>query len=348
MNECRDVLVFGDARSGKLGPMTIQLLSIGRKLANTLGHHLRLLVLGKVSSTNATEGYSYGADDVLVARDPSLENYVGETYLKAMEEILRLETPFVILFGHDDIGMDLAPRLAFRLKTGVTLDCVDLQIDVKTKTLKQLKPVFGGEAECLYAGGAGGPVIVTVRDNSFEKAVFDKSREGVAKEIHLSLDPSTTRVRFLGRRTDESQSLGQTLRTAHTVISGGRGIGGAKGFDRLKETAEILGGCVAGSRAAVDYGWVPRSLQVGLTGHKIAPKLYIAAGISGSIQHMAGCLKSKVIIGINTDKEAPIFKFSHFGVVGDYDEVLSGFNDECRRELGTAEGPKRGCLGTPS
>jgi electron transfer flavoprotein alpha subunit len=331
MGEYRNILVFGEVENGKLSSITIQLLGIGRKLADDMGQELHLLFVGELFKGDGDEGYIYGADKVYVLGDPLLHNYMTDSYLQAMEQIVSTQKPSIVLFGQNDIGMDLAPRLAFRLKTGVTLDCVDLQIDEASKALRQVKPVFGGKAECHYYNKNSGPQIVTVRDRAFEGAVRDETRTGEPEHLSISLDVSKFRTRFLEKRTDESRSLAERLLSSQIVISGGRCMGGEQGFNILKETADILDGTIAGSRPSVDYGWIPHALQVGLTGQKIAPELYFAVGISGAIQHMAGCLKSKTIISINIDEEAPIFRFSHYGVVGDYKEVLRGFNDECKK-----------------
>jgi electron transfer flavoprotein alpha subunit len=331
MGVYRNVLVFGEEESGKLSSMTMQLLGIGRKLADDLGQELRLLFMGHPPEGDGVEGYHFGVDKVYAAKHPLLENYMAQSYLQALERIVAEQKPLVMLFGQNDKGMDLAPRLAFRLKTGVTLDCVDLQIDKATKALKQVKPVFGGKAECVYYNENEEPQIVAVRDGVFEPPVYDESRTGEADELKVELDASTLSMRFLEKRTDDSRSLARALLSAKTVVSGGRCMGGEQGFEILKETAEILGGTIAGSRPPVDYGWIPSALQVGLTGRKIAPELYLAVGISGAIQHMAGCLKSKTIVSINIDEEAPIFRFSRYGAVGDFKEVLRGFNEECRK-----------------
>jgi electron transfer flavoprotein alpha subunit len=290
---------------------------------------LHLLVLSPEQEKGAAQGIPYGADTVCLAVDPLLDGYTTDAYLQAMERILPIEKPAIVLFGHNDKGMDLAPRLAFRLKTSICLDCIDLQIDEEGKALKQVKPVFGGKAECHFYAKGKGLQIVTIRERTFEPAVYDGSRTGEVVHISLKLDAEKMRMHLVEMQKDDSQSHAQRLLSAKTVVSGGRGLGGKEGFDFLRETVEILGGSIAGSRPSVDYGWIPNALQVGLTGKKIAPEVYFAIGISGAVQHMAGCLKSKIIVAINTDKDAPIFQHSHYGVVGNYIDVLRGFDDEC-------------------
>jgi electron transfer flavoprotein alpha subunit len=248
-----------------------------------------------------------------------------------MEQVAANLKPSIILFGQSDRGLDLAPRLAFRLRTGATLDCVGLSIDGQSGLLEQIKPVFGGKAYAHYICVGGFPQIASVRDGVFDPADYEPGSTGEVTQLPLFIDPSTVRTRVIGTRQDDDLSLGQKLGAASIVVSGGRGLKNRDGVGILKETALLLGGAVSGSRPAIDYGWLPGSLQVGLTGKKIKPQLYIAAGISGALQHMAGCMKSKVIVAINSDESAPIFRFSHYGVVDDYKGVLKGFNEELRR-----------------
>jgi electron transfer flavoprotein alpha subunit len=248
-----------------------------------------------------------------------------------MEQVAAELKPSIILFSQSDRGSDLAPRLAFRLRTGATLDCIGLRLDGESGLLERIKPVFGGKAHAHYICAGGSPQIATVRDGVFDPADYEPRPMGEVTQIPLSIDPSTIRTRLVGIREDADLSLGQKLGSASIVVSGGRGLKNQDGLEILKETARLLGAAISGSRPAIDYGWLPGSLQVGLTGRKIKPQIYIAAGISGALQHMAGCLKSKVIVAINSDESAPIFRFAHYGVVADYSGVLKGFNEELRR-----------------
>jgi electron transfer flavoprotein alpha subunit len=329
--EYRDVLVFGEVDGEELSVWTAQLLSIGKRIARGLGQELSLLMLGSDGHKAGHAGFGHGADKVYIATDPLLENYMTDSYLQVMEQLAKELKPNVVLFGQNEKGMDLAPRLAFRLGTGVTLDCVDLEVDSKSGSLKQIKPVFGGKAHCQYVCSEKRPQIITIRDRTFEPSPYDASKTGEPMTLSLSLNLTKIRTRLIEKRRDDGQTLARKLMSAPVVISGGRGLQRKEGFELLKETAELLGGVIAGSRPAVDNGWLPNTLQVGLTGQKISPEIYLAVGISGAIQHMAGCLKSKVIIAINNNREAPIFRFSHYGIVGDYGDVLKAFNHEIRR-----------------
>jgi electron transfer flavoprotein alpha subunit len=331
MERDKGILILGELDGEQLSLMTTQLMRIGKKISEDLGQELSLIFFGSESSKEAETGYGYGADKVYTAIDPSLDHYMTDVYLQAMEQVVQELKPSVILFGQNDMGLDLAPSLAFRLKTGVSLDCVDLISDPGKGILEQVKPVFGGKAQAVFTCDAGRPQIASVREGAFDPQEYDESLNKEAVPLNLSLDPSRIRTRFLKKEKDESLDLALKLAAANIVVSGGRGLKNKSGMDLLRETADLLGGAVAGSRPAVDYGWLPSSLQVGLTGKKVNPQVYMAVGISGALQHMAGCSKSKNILAINSDESAPIFKLSHMGIVGDFREVLKGFNDEIKK-----------------
>jgi electron transfer flavoprotein alpha subunit len=305
-------------------------MEIGAKLAGDLKQELHLVFLGGKPLSSIEKGYGYGADMVYECVDSSLEDYVPDFYLQAAERIVKELRPLVIMFGQTDRGLDLAPRLAFRMKSGVTLDCIDLRVEAATGLIEQVKPIFGGKAHGLFRCDVL-PQIISVRQGSFSPAAYDDSKQGEVVPLRFSLDSSRVRTKFVRKIRDANLSLAINLAAASVVVSGGRGLKRKEGVDLIRETADLLGGAIAGSRPAVDNGWLPSLLQVGLTGKRINPQVYMAVGISGSLQHMAGCSKSRTIIAINSDESAPIFKLSHFGVVGDYREVLEGFNDEVRR-----------------
>lgn len=330
MGEFRNVLVFGETDGERLSPMTSQLLNIGKRLADELQQALHLLILGENAEKAGKDGFCYGADNVYWAVDPLLVNYMTEPYLQAMEQTVAEQKPMIILFGQNDKGMDLAPRLAFRLKAGVTLDCTHLGID--SGLLQQVKPVFGGKAIAHYYNVDSWPQVISIREGAYDPAPYEASRTGEITGVSLLLDTSKIKTRFLKKRVDDSLSLALKLVSAPVVVGGGRGLKKKEGFELLRETADLLDGALGGSRPAVDNGWLPSALQVGLTGKKVSPQVYFAVGISGAMQHMAGCLKSKTIVAINKDADAPIFGMAHYGVVGDYKDVLKGFNDEVRRK----------------
>jgi len=331
MTEYKNVLIFGEMEEEHLSSVTAQLMRIGKALSGELNEELNLLFLG-AASQGADEGYGYGADKVITGTDPLLENYLTDTYLQAMEQAVGELNPSIILFAQNDKGLDLSPRLAFRLKTGVAADCVDLKID--GGVMVTVKPVFGGKAHADANTAESRPQIASVREGAFDPADYDESKKGEVSELALSIDGSKVKTRFVKKEKDESLALALKLAGANVVVSGGRGLKKQEGVDLIQSTADLFDGAIAGSRPAVDYGWIPNSLQIGLTGKKVNPQMYMAVGISGALQHMAGCSKSKTIVAINSDEGAPIFKMSHYGVVGDYKEVLEGFNDEVKKIKG--------------
>ncbi len=330
MEGFENVLVFGELEQNDLSPLTLELIGIGADLAADLKQKLYVAFFGEEIPPVIEKGYGYGAEKIYAGIDPLLQGYVSDFYLQAMEQMVKQLKPAIILFGQTDRGLDLCPRLAFRMQTGATLDCVELKIDEVTGLMEQVKPVFGGKAHGLYRS-ASLPQIASIRQGSFRTAEYDDSKQGQIIPFRLSLDPSRIRTKFIEKTYDESLSLTLNLASAPVVVSGGRGLRKKEGVDLLKKTATLIGGAIAGSRAAVDSGWLPSSLQVGLTGKRINPRLYMAVGISGALQHMAGCMRSKTIVAINSDESAPIFDYSHIGVVGDYRGVLEAFNDEIRK-----------------
>jgi electron transfer flavoprotein alpha subunit len=331
MTEYKNVMIFGEMDGEHVSLVTAQLIRIGKALSGELNEELHMVFLG-ADARGAEEGYGYGADKVFVGTDASLENYLTDTYLQATEQAVMQLKPSIILFAHDDKGLDLAPRLAFRLKTGVTVDCVDLKID--GGVMVSVKPVFGGKAHADSNTAESRPQIASVREGAFEPADYDESKKGDVSELSLSIDKSRVKTLFVKKEEDESLALALKLAGANVVVSGGRGLKKQEGVELIQVTADLFDGAIAGSRPAVDYGWIPNSLQIGLTGKKVNPQVYIAVGISGALQHMAGCSKSKTIVAINSDEGAPIFKLSHYGVVGDYKEILEGFNDEVKKIKG--------------
>ncbi len=331
MADYKNILIFGEMDRERLSSITAQLMRIGKRLSEEMNQELCLVFLGGESLEGVEAGYGYGADKVYMGVDPLLQNYMTDACLQAIEQMVGELKPAIVLFGQNDIGLDLAPRLAFRMKTGVTLDCVDLKWDSGKGLVEQVKPVFGGKAHGHFSCSESRPQIASVREGAFDPADYDETKKDEVIAFDLTLDPSRVRTRFVKKKKDESMELALKLASANVVVCGGRGLKKQEGMDLIQETANLLGGAIAGSRPAVDYGWVPSSLQVGLTGKKVNPQVYIAVGISGALQHMAGCSKSKLIVAINSDESAPIFKLSHIGVIGNYKEVLESFNEEVKR-----------------
>ncbi|MEE9398995.1 MAG: electron transfer flavoprotein subunit alpha/FixB family protein [Dehalococcoidales bacterium] len=330
MTEYRGIMVYAETTEGKLAAIATELLGCGRKLADDLGQELSATLIGSEVSSLAQVAITFGADKVYLAEDMILQNYQSDSYVLVMEKIVKQVRPQVLLIGQTSMGRDLAPRLAFRLGTTTTMDCIGLAIDTESKRLLPTKPVYGGNAQAVFISECD-PQIATVRAKTMSPLERDTKRQGEVLTIKADLDPSAIRTNMLEIVPQDVEGI--RLEDAGSVVSGGRGIGGADGFKQLEELAKLLKGAVGASRPPVDNGWIPDALQVGLTGRTIAPELYIAVALSGSSQHMAGCSGSKNIVAINKDPQANIFREARFGVIGDWRKVLPAFTGKVRELL---------------
>jgi len=320
MDNHKGVLVCGETAEGKLAPVTIELLGLGRKLANELGEPLSILLMGSQAASLAQEAIAYGADNVHVAGDSLLDQYNSDAYTLTAANLCQQVLPSIMLLGHTDIGMDLAPRLNGRLGGGLAMDCLALSIDPMTKLLASTRPVYGGSAHATMVSKSARPQMATVRAKTMPPAERNASRQGQVIPFEYKIDPSALKVKVVERIKEQVE--GVKLEDAEVVVSGGRGMASAQNFAMLRELANVLGGAVGATRPACDEGWVPARLQVGQSGKVVSPKLYIAVAISGAMAHLAGCSGAQVIVAINKDKEANIFNVARFGVVADYKEVL--------------------------
>ena len=330
MAEYKGIMIYGEATKGKLAAIATELLGCGRKLADDLGQELYAVLAGSDISSLAQEAIAFGADKVYVVDDPLLKDYQTDSYVLTLEKVVKQVMPQILLLGQTSIGRDLAPRLAFRLETATSMDCVELAIDPESKLMMQTKPVYGGNAQAIFTGETC-PQIATVRAKAMSPLEPDASRKGRVVTIAAGLDPSAIRTKVLEKVSQEVE--GVRLEAAEVVVSGGRGIGGAEGFKQLEELAKLLKGAVGASRPPCDNGWVPDVLQVGLTGKVVTPDLYIAVALSGASQHMAGCSGCKNIVAINKDPEANIFKVAHYGVVGDWKKLIPAFTEKLKELL---------------
>jgi electron transfer flavoprotein alpha subunit len=247
--------------------------------------------------------------------------------VKILARFIEEKRPRILLFGHTFQGAELGPRLAFRLNRGIATDCVDLSVEPDTNKLLRTKPIYGGMAMAIFTS-EDFPQMATVRPKALPPAERRTCSQGNSVPFNLDFGGGSPRIRFLERVTEEVAGI--KLEDADVIVSGGRGIQGKEGFRELDGLAKLLKGTVGASRVACDSGWVPSTLQVGLTGKIVAPKLYIAVGISGASQHMTGCSRSQCIVAINKDPAAPIFKQAHFGVVGDWKVVLPAFMEKLK------------------
>ena len=323
MADGKGVLILGECADGKLASVSTELLGIGKKLAGELGEELVAVVLGDNVGNAPKDAVAFGADKVYVIQSPLLKEYTTDPYTTAIAKLCGEIKPNILLMAQNATGRDLAPRLAFKLDTGLATDCIDLAIDGSTKLMKMTKPVYGGNAVAIIVCENTKPQMATVRPKSQEPLERDDSRSGEIVNYDAGLDASQVRGQFVERKMTEVE--GVKLEDAQVVICGGRGIGGPENFPQLQALAKMLGGAMGATRPPCDSGWVPTTIQVGLTGKIVTPTLYIAIGISGASQHLSGCSGSKNIVAINKDPEANIFKVAQYGVVGDYKKILPPF-----------------------
>jgi len=324
--------VFAEAPGGNLASIAKEMLGAGRTLANALGEPLLAAVVGSGVQEAAQDAVYHGADAVYVADAPALEPYQTMSYTAALAQIVSQTSPNILLIGMSDNGRDLGPRLAFRLRTGLASDCVGLAIDPQTKLLEATRPVSGGNAMATVVIEHARPQMATVRSKTMEPAQRDSARQGKIEAVTLHLDAASLPAKVVERV--KAEATGVRLEDAAIVISGGRGLKGPDDFYAILEPcAKALNGAIGASRAAVDEGWVPSHMQVGLTGKIVSPKLYIACAISGAAQHMAGCGYSKTIVAVNRDPDAPIYQRANIGVVGDYKKIVPAFQKKCEELL---------------
>ncbi len=330
MAENKGIMVYGELVEGKLTSITTELLGCGRRLADELKEELMCILVGDSLGDAPNKAVAYGADKVYTAEDALLKDYQTDSYVAVMEKAAKDLAPRIILFGQTSTGRDLAPRLAFRLGVPVSMDCLELSIDPATKFLQQTRPVFGGNARATFTSEVF-PQMATVRQKAMSPLAPDESRKGEITPIKVELDPAKIRTKVL--ETVKEEVVGVKLEDAQAIVTGGRGIGGPEGFKQLEELAKILKGAVGASRPPCDNKWVPDSMQIGLTGKIVTPELYIAVGLSGASQHLAGCSGAKNIIAINKDPEANIYKEARFGVVGDWKQILPAFTEKVKELL---------------
>jgi len=316
--EGQGVWVFAEQRDGVVAGVSFELLGIGRNLAGMLQTDLSAVMFG-ASDADARELIRWGADVVYHCPDPVFNAFNDEPYAGLLSELIKEYRPEILLAGATPIGRSFIPRVAAKLKTGLTADCTSLAIDAETKDLLQVRPAFGGNIMATIVCPNSRPQMATVRPRVMKRGVYDESREAKIVVIHGENLRSGTKVK---ETIKEISEVSVNLQEANIIVAGGRGTGGEKGFHLIVELAEALDATVGASRAAVDEGWIPYRHQVGQTGKTVCPKIYIACGISGAVQHLVGMQSSDIIIAINKNPEAPIFNVATYGIVGDLFEVL--------------------------
>ncbi len=329
LQEYRNVYVIGECLEGKLHPVTLELMGEGRKLADQLKRRLGVILLGDGLDDAVKHLQEYDADVVYYLKHSLLREFSTEGYVKALNEFIRSSKPEILLIGATSFGRDIAPRLAGRLGTGLTADCTGLEIDPEDGKLLQTRPAFGGNLMATIICPKNRPQMSTVRPGVMERIRKRSDGETLLETIVPELRPEDIRVTLTDKRPPIKRPV--NLIDARVIVSGGRGLKTPDGFRLIEELAGVLGGEVGASRACVDAGWIGHAHQVGQTGTTVRPQIYIACGISGAIQHLAGMSEADYIIAINRNPEAPIFKVCDYGIVGDLYEILPAMIEDYRK-----------------
>jgi electron transfer flavoprotein alpha subunit len=330
------VWVFAEFRDGRIAPVALELLGIGRQLADQRAVPLSAVLLGSGLGEQARELIGFGADRVYQVDRPALASFTDDAYGNILADLARTHKPEIILAGATAIGRSFIPRVATMLATGLTADCTDLAIRPADGVLMQTRPAFGGNIMATIECPHTRPQMATVRPLVMKPLPFDASRSGEIIEVNPAPALLQSRVEVVESVREEGNQVNIT--EADILVAGGRGLESEKGFALVREVADLLGGAVAASRAAVDSGWVGYPHQVGQTGKTVCPKIYVACGISGAIQHLVGMNSSETIVAINRDENAPIFGVATYGIVGDVFEVLPVLAERLKARRGAKAG----------
>ncbi|MGB2629631.1 MAG: electron transfer flavoprotein subunit alpha [Candidatus Omnitrophota bacterium] len=328
----RDVWVFCEQKKGKVQSVAFELLGKGRELADKLGVSLCAVLLGENVGEEGDELIARGADKVYLADNPKLRAYQDEPYTKVLTELVRKHKPEIVLCGATTIGRSLISRVAVKIEAGLTADCTGLDIDPEERLLLQTRPAFGGNIMATIISPNARPQMATVRHKVMKEAVPEKGRKGEVIKEEFPEEIYTSRSKLIDIVEEIEETI--NIAEANIIVSGGRGVGSKENFDIIKDFALSVNAAVGASRAAVDSGWMPYSHQVGQTGKTVCPKLYIACGISGQIQHLVGMKSSDVIVAINKDPEAPIFSVATYGIVDDLFKVVPLLTKQFQQVLG--------------
>lgn len=327
LSDYKGIWIFAEQRYGKLKSVVLELIGQGKSLAEQLKVNVTAVLLGDNITYLAKEIIAYGADEVLVMDEPWLKDFNDHVYGEIMIELIKEYKPEIVLIGATSNGRSLAPHISSTLQTGLTADCTLLEIDIKNRLLLQTRPAFGGNLMATIVCPHNRPQMATVRPKVFKPLEPRFNREG-----KITVLPYKEPIKgFLQKIRNIDIDQGANITEANIIIGVGKGIGNANNIKLAEELADILGGAIGASRAVVDSGWLPYSQQVGQTGKTVAPKLYIAIGISGAIQHVAGLADIETIVAINSDPDAPIFKVAHYGIVGDCREILPLLIEKLKR-----------------
>ena len=328
LSEYKGIWVFAEQRYGRLKTVSLELLGKAKELSAVLNVSVTAILLGNRIHNLADKLIAYGADEVLVMDEDGLNDFNDHIYGEAIIDLIKEYKPEIVLVGATSKGRSLAPHISSALKTGLTADCTELSIDLESKLLVQTRPAFGGNLMAEIICPDNRPQMSTVRPKVFKPLEPDYNRKG--KITKICKRPVEGLVKLVGN-IDNAEGVG--LSDAEIIVSVGRGMGSAKNIRLAKELADVLGGALGSSRPVVDMGWMPYSQQVGQTGKTVAPKIYIACGISGAIQHLAGLADIDTIVAINQDPDAPIFKVADYGIVGDVNEILPAVIEKLKKSI---------------
>ena len=328
----KGVWVYAEQRHGEISSVVYELLNKGSELAKTLNVPLSAILIGSNISAKAQDLINRGADKVYVYDDPILAEFQDDPYSCILADLIKEEKPEIVLMGATNIGRSFASRVAAKIYTGLTADCTALEVDLETRNLMQTRPAFGGNIMATILTPRHRPQMATVRHKVFKEAKVQEGRTGEIINKTIDAQKIINRTKFIGFFKDQTADI--NISDADIIVSGGRGLGNPEGFKLIKELADLLGGAVGASRAAVDSDWIAYSHQVGQTGRTVAPKIYIACGISGQIQHMVGMSSSDTIIAINKDKDCPMMQTATYSLVGDLYEIIPAIIKEIKNIKG--------------
>jgi electron transfer flavoprotein alpha subunit len=327
-SDYKGVWVYAEQRHGEIAGLVYELLNEGKRLSKQLGTTLSVVLIGDNIKSKAQDLINRGADKVYVCDDPVFIEFQDDTYTSILTQLIKKEKPEIILMGATNIGRSFASRVAARIHTGLTADCTSLEIDLETRDLQQTRPAFGGNIMATILTPGHRPQMSTVRHKVFKEAKVEEERKGEIIDFKVDVATLINRTKFLGFIKDSSSNV--NIGDADIIVSGGRGLGKAEGFKLLEDLSELLGGAVGASRAAVDSEWTPYSHQIGQTGKTVAPKVYIACGISGQIQHTVGMRSSDIIIAINKDASCPMMQTATYALEGDLYEIIPNIIKEIK------------------
>ena len=325
----RGVMIIAEQRDGDIRKISYELTSEGRRLADSSGKDLTAVLIGSNIKDKAAKLGNYGADKVIVADDPRLGQYTTDAYVSVIAQIVKANDPAILLLGASFQGKDLAGRLSARLGVGMAQDCI--QFSIEEGRLNSVRPIYAGKAYAKVTYSDNYPHMATARPNVMAMNAPDESKTAQVTDASFTLNDADLKTKIAEAVKDKSGKV--DLTEADKIVSGGRGMKGPEGYGILEELADLIGATVGASRSAVDAGWRPHADQVGQTGKVVSPTLYVACGISGAIQHLAGMATSKVIVAINKDPDAPIFQKADYGVVDDLFKVVPALKEELNKMM---------------